>query len=62
MEELRFIGQMCLLVAAVLAMIVIIYLLSMYFSSTVVFVILSTLFAIIGGIILKITKETRIEE
>lgn len=57
MSGLRFIGHMCLVLAAVLAFLIITCLLDRYFGTMAAFIIDSIVLAIAGGVILEITKE-----
>ena len=57
MNGLRFIGQMCLIIAAVLVFLIVTCLLDTYFGTMAAFIIDSIVLAIAGGAILAITKE-----
>lgn len=59
MNGLRFIGQMCLIIAAVLVLLIITCLWGKCFGTMIAFIIDSIILAIAGGTILAITKENK---
>ena len=59
MDGLRIIGQMCIIIACVIIYILIIDIIATYFGGTIAVASVAIILAIVGGIILMITKERK---